>query len=159
MKYGSTLVITVRSLWNQEEILLEERVTFADTEPARRSLSNALDSIRSWIISNSAQAKRYQNLSDSDLLQLARIRGLVKDETQISLPVLYFIPSQSGKTPGHYIEAFGTSIECTCPGFVNHGSCWATDKIVADPKSHTSYEAWGKTREQFYNSRKIAYGV
>jgi hypothetical protein len=46
--------------------------------------------------------------------------------------VLYFFASKSGGK-GHYIEKSDNTITCSCPGFQNRNSCWATREVLSEP--------------------------
>lgn len=67
----------------------------------------------------------------------------------------YFIPSKSGLTLGHYIRKNKSLVDCTCPGFVNRGYCWASSKIKSNDLDTYKYY-WNKSARDFDSNRDKA---
>jgi len=66
----------------------------------------------------------------------------------------YFVASRSGLTKGHYIRLFyDGSLDCTCPGFVNRGYCWATNKVKANA---SALPMWTRSHTMFDSNRNTA---
>jgi len=66
----------------------------------------------------------------------------------------YFVASRSGLTKGHYIRLYADgSVDCTCPGFINRGYCWATNKVKA---SAYALPAWNRSNSIFESNRSVA---
>jgi hypothetical protein len=66
----------------------------------------------------------------------------------------YYVASKSGLTRGHYIYRYSDgSVDCTCPGFVNRGYCWASTKIKSNG---LAFPKWYTSSSVFDANRKIA---
>lgn len=61
----------------------------------------------------------------------------------------FFAYSRSGRrnalggTELHDISVTGTKAKCNCPGFVNHGYCWASDEALVQATSTTRKSGTG----------------
>lgn len=63
----------------------------------------------------------------------------------------YFVASKSGTTKGHYITLFSdATVDCSCPGFVNRGYCWASNKVKT---SRYSFPQWNLSKSLFETNR------
>lgn len=63
----------------------------------------------------------------------------------------YFVASKSGLTKGHYITRFSdNTVDCNCPGFVNRGYCWASNKVKA---SQYAFSQWNLSKSLFESNR------
>lgn len=63
----------------------------------------------------------------------------------------YYVRSRSGNSEGHYIVRYtdGT-IDCSCPGFLNRQSCWATKS------NQYQYNSWVLSTATFDVNRREA---
>lgn len=69
-------------------------------------------------------------------------------------PALYFFYSKSGLTKGHYIELYENgNIHCSCPGFINRATCWATKEVL---NGKGASRVWTGSRAVFKNNREVA---
>lgn len=67
--------------------------------------------------------------------------------------VMYFFPSKSGGK-GHYIEKTNVTISCSCPGFQNRNSCWATREVLSGRS--LTHRLWLFYRGEFERKRDAA---
>lgn len=153
VKYGSTVRIAVLPR-DSNEPLYELPITLADTFAAHDTMKKSADKVRDWLYREATFVKKYSDITDDQILELARSRGIAIVPKTNFAELFYFV-SRSGLTKGHYIEWYPLEIVCTCPGFKNRGYCWATNKV----KSGTAIDhKWVASRETFYANRKLAYG-
>lgn len=86
-------------------------------------------------------------------------KPLVNTTVPYSLKIVsarYFIPSKSGTTQGHYIRRYTDySVDCTCPGYVNRGYCWASTKVLNNGVDIYTY-LWNKSLAIFETNRERA---
>ena len=155
MKYGSTVRIEVRGLWDNE-ILFSEPLTISRGVP-----SDTLDEIhrkmKTWFNSAVKASELSKDLTDEQVLAIARTRGLIPHEGAGLYANLYFVRSRSGKTEGHYIELFiDGKVTCSCPGWQNNGKCWASTTIKDYP-SGSLHDKWAASRDVFYIYRNQEY--
>lgn len=87
--------------------------------------------------------------------ELSMTQPAVVAQSKSSAPqrVMYFFPSKSGGK-GHYIEKDVNTINCSCPGFINRGSCWATREILSGKNSVSRIWLW--YRSDFERKRDAA---
>lgn len=159
MKYGSTLRIEVRGLWD-ENPLFSETVVLSKNINSERTLNTVLSNLTKWYNKALKISQVGQNISDEDLLELAISRGLIPTDAALyQYPEIYYVESESGRSKGHYMELFPSgTIVCSCPGFTNHNKCWASRGLRNSPTQYLAYK-WGATREEFYKYKAQDYPI
>lgn len=155
VKFGSTVRIAVLPRDNNEP-LYAIPVTLADTYIAHDAMKKGTEKVRDWLYTQATFLKKYQDITDQQLVELAKARGLVFDKSLTTFPELFFFESLSGNTFGHYIESYSPSdTVCTCPGFKHRGYCWASAKVKS---GNAMLYKWADSKESFYERRLNAYG-
>jgi hypothetical protein len=156
MKYGSSVKIEVRELWGNTP-LFSAQLTISNNPASRAALEEIKRELSKWFNTTVKAVNLGKDLSDADVLLLAKSRGLITDEKDEVASDLYFIPSRSNKTNGHYIERFRSgTVTCSCPGFFNNGKCWASTSVKTSPDQNLGNK-WVATREVFKIYRKNDY--
>lgn len=155
MKYGSTVLIEVRGIWDKDPVF-SRQLTISNTYNSRNALEEIKRELSNWFNTTIRVSNLGKDLSDADVLALAKSRGLITGDAPTS--ELYYVTSRSGKTNGHYIERFkdGT-VTCTCPGFVNNNKCWASTGVSNSPDQYLAHK-WASTRAVFEVYRQNEYG-
>lgn len=162
MKYGSTLRVSISSIWD-DVVLKESFITLSEKPNAKAVLKKSFQEIEDWVDNTARALIKAQYLTDDDLLNIIRVRGLDKSSpvTIKEVPELYFIESKSGSSNGHYIELYSNRINCTCPGFKNYYKCWATTEVLKRISSESFYvrnqDKFSGQRQAFYNLKNKAY--
>lgn len=155
VNYGSTVRLAILPR-DSNEPLYDIPVILADTNAAHNTIRQSVDKLKDWLYVKATTLKKFQDVTDEQIIELAKARGLSLEIPRIVFPDLYYVPSRSGNTSGHYIERNGNIVSCTCPGFTNRGYCWASNQILS---SLLQDSKWVDNRENFYAYRKHDYGV
>lgn len=155
--------------WNWISISQRKDTTMKVTAALRASLITAAKADRETAYNTYLEAQRVLDWASALI-----VGGELTSPTTASRPTInisntypapspsnilarYFMPSTSGKTKGHYIVRFyNGNVECSCPGFVNRGVCWASRKVSNYPSSTPT---WTGSKSLFDNNRQLAYNV